>query len=98
MAKASGRRGNSANGSWPRGPGQPAARARWLTRPRHAGPPRPRYPPPQPGRMQMPFDPQVQAIHDRLERERVPNLYTLSIADARAADLRATQADAGHGG
>ena len=30
----------------------------------------------------MPFDPQVQAIHDRLERDRVPSLYTLSIADA----------------
>jgi acetyl esterase len=43
----------------------------------------------------VPFDPQVQAIHDRLERDRVPNLYTLSIADARAADLRAAQADAG---
>ena len=45
----------------------------------------------------MPFDPQVQAIHDRLERDRVPSLYTLSIADARAADLRATQAGAGQG-
>src|SRR5215467_8060741 len=59
------------------------------------GPASPRYPSPQPGRMQMPFDPKVQAIHDRLERERVPNLYTLSIADARAADLRATMAGAG---
>jgi len=45
----------------------------------------------------MPFDPQVQAIHDGLERDRVPSLYTLSIADARAADLRATQAGAGPG-
>jgi acetyl esterase/lipase len=45
----------------------------------------------------MPFDPQVQAIHDRLERDRVPNLYTMSIADARAADLSATQAGAGQG-
>lgn len=45
----------------------------------------------------MPFDPQVQAIHDRLERDRVPHLYTMSIADARAADLRATQAGAGQG-
>jgi acetyl esterase len=45
----------------------------------------------------MPFDPQVQAIRDRLERDQVPNLYTLSIADARAADLRSTQAGAGRG-
>jgi acetyl esterase len=45
----------------------------------------------------MPYDPQVQAIHDRLERDRVPNLYTLSIPDARAADLKSTMAGAGLG-
>src|SRR5262249_20091379 len=55
--------------------------------------PRPPGPPPRPPRAPrpppvpttearedaMPFDPQVQAIHDRLERDRVPNLYTMSI-------------------
>jgi acetyl esterase len=43
----------------------------------------------------MPFHPQVQAIRDRLERDQVPNLYTLSIEDAREADVKATMAGAG---
>jgi acetyl esterase len=44
----------------------------------------------------MPFHPQVQAIRDRLERDRVPNLYTLSIEEAREADVKATVAGAGN--
>jgi acetyl esterase len=44
----------------------------------------------------MPFHPQVQEIRDRLERDQVPNLYTLSIEDAREADVKATVAGAGH--
>jgi acetyl esterase len=43
----------------------------------------------------MPFDPQVQAIHDQLEREPAPRLYTQSIEDARAADVRDAIAGAG---
>lgn len=43
----------------------------------------------------MPFDPQVQAIRDRLEAEHVPNLSTLSVEDARAADAKGTAALAG---
>jgi acetyl esterase len=43
----------------------------------------------------MPFHPQVQAIRDRLERDQVPNLYTLSIEDAREADVKSTVAGAG---
>ncbi len=43
----------------------------------------------------MPLDPQVQAIRDRLERDSVPNLCTLSIADAREADVAAARASAG---
>src|SRR5579875_1346241 len=44
----------------------------------------------------MPFHPQIQAIRDRLERDQVPNLYTLSIEDAREADVKATVAGAGN--
>ncbi|HEX4060240.1 MAG TPA: alpha/beta hydrolase [Streptosporangiaceae bacterium] len=44
----------------------------------------------------MPFHPQVQAIRDRLERDQVPNLYTLSIEDAREADVKGTVAGAGN--
>jgi acetyl esterase len=36
----------------------------------------------------MPLHPQVQAMHDRLERDNVPNLYTLGIEEARAADVK----------
>jgi acetyl esterase len=46
---------------------------------------------------EMPYDPQVQAIWDQLERDQVPALYTLSLADARAADLAAITAGAGQG-
>jgi acetyl esterase len=45
----------------------------------------------------MPFDPQVQAIHDRLEREQAPRLYTRPIEDARAADVADAIAAAGTG-
>jgi acetyl esterase len=45
----------------------------------------------------MPYDPQVQAIWDRLERDQIPNLYTLPLAEARAADLAAITAAAGQG-
>lgn len=44
----------------------------------------------------MPLHPQLQAIRDRLEREQPPRLYTMPIEDARAADLAATVAGAGH--
>jgi acetyl esterase len=43
----------------------------------------------------MAFHPQVQAIHDRLEEENVPNLYTLPIEEARAADVRGALVTAG---
>src|SRR5262249_42953900 len=43
----------------------------------------------------VPFHPQVQAIHDRLEEENVPNLYTLPIEQARAVDVRGAIATAG---
>lgn len=43
----------------------------------------------------MPLDPQLQAIRDRLERDNVPSLRTLPIAEARAADLAAVLAGAG---
>jgi len=42
----------------------------------------------------MPLDPQIQAIRDRRVRDRTPQLYTLSLADARAADLASIQQDA----
>ena len=45
----------------------------------------------------MPYDPQVQAIWDQLERDQVPSLYTLSLAEARAADVAAVTAGAGRG-
>jgi acetyl esterase len=43
----------------------------------------------------MPLHPQVQAMRDRLERDKVPNLYTLGIEEARAADVRGAIATAG---
>ncbi len=43
----------------------------------------------------MPLHPQVQAIRDKLARDRVPNLYTLPIEEARAQDLRGSVATAG---
>ncbi len=45
----------------------------------------------------MPYHPQVQAIWDQLERDHVPSLYTLSLQEARAADLAAVTAGAGQG-
>jgi acetyl esterase len=35
----------------------------------------------------MPLDPQLQAARDQRERDKVPPLYEMSLADARAADL-----------
>jgi acetyl esterase len=43
----------------------------------------------------MPFDPQVQAIRDRLAQDQAPRLYTMSIEDARAADVASAVASAG---
>lgn len=43
----------------------------------------------------MPLHPQVQAIRDQLERDRVPPLYTLSITEARERDVKSTVAGAG---
>lgn len=43
----------------------------------------------------MPLDPQVQAIRDQLERDPVPRLYTLTIAEAREQDLESTVGGAG---
>lgn len=43
----------------------------------------------------MPLHPQVQALRDQLDRDRPPSLYTLSIEEARAADVRSVTAAAG---
>jgi acetyl esterase len=43
----------------------------------------------------MTLDPQIRAMRERRERENVPQLYTLSLAEARAADLASIQADGG---
>src|SRR6266487_1044682 len=43
----------------------------------------------------MRLHPQVQAIHDRLVAEQVPALYTMSIEQARAADVAGATATAG---
>jgi acetyl esterase len=43
----------------------------------------------------MPLDPQVQEIRDRNERDGVPPLYTMSLAEARAADLASIRASGG---
>jgi acetyl esterase len=45
----------------------------------------------------MPLHPQVQAMRARREREGVPQLYTLGLAQARANDLAEIQAAAGTG-
>ena len=42
----------------------------------------------------MPLDPQIQAMRDRRVEAAAPQLYTLSLAEARAADLAAIQAEA----
>ena len=43
----------------------------------------------------MPFAPQVQALRDRLARDRIPNLATLAIEDARAVEVKMAAAGAG---
>lgn len=43
----------------------------------------------------MPLDPQVQAIREQRRRGRVPPLYTLTVEQAREADLAAVRAAAG---
>ncbi len=43
----------------------------------------------------VPLDPQLQAMRDQRERDNVPPLYTMSLADARAADLASIQASGG---
>ncbi len=43
----------------------------------------------------MPLDPQLQAARDQRERDNAPPLYTLSLADARAADLASIRQDGG---
>ncbi|HEU5469132.1 MAG TPA: alpha/beta hydrolase [Actinophytocola sp.] len=45
----------------------------------------------------MPLDPQVQAMRDRTIEDGTPPLYTLSIEEARAADLAAIKAGGGAG-
>lgn len=42
-----------------------------------------------------PLDPQIQAMRDKRERDNVPPLYTMSLADARAADLASIREGAG---
>ena len=42
----------------------------------------------------MPLDPQIQAMRDRRVEAAAPQLYMLSLAEARAADLAAIQAEA----
>ncbi|NUP52294.1 MAG: alpha/beta hydrolase [Catenulispora sp.] len=43
----------------------------------------------------MPLDPQIEAMRDRRIRAATPQLYTLSLAEARAEDLASIQAEAG---
>ena len=43
----------------------------------------------------MPLDPQLQAMRDQRERDNVPPLYTMSLAEARAADLASIRAGGG---
>ncbi|MFE0173460.1 alpha/beta hydrolase [Streptomyces sp. NPDC059002] len=43
----------------------------------------------------MAFDPQLQALYDQRAAQGVRPLYTMSLAEARAADLAAIQADSG---
>ena len=44
----------------------------------------------------MPLDPQLQALRDQRERDRVPPLYEMSLAEARAADLASIRAGGGN--
>ncbi|HET7018266.1 MAG TPA: alpha/beta hydrolase [Streptosporangiaceae bacterium] len=43
----------------------------------------------------MPLDPQLQAMRDQRERDNVAPLYTMTLADARAADLASIRAGGG---
>jgi acetyl esterase len=43
----------------------------------------------------VPLDPQIQAMRDQRERDNVPPLYAMSLADARAADLASIQETGG---
>ena len=43
----------------------------------------------------MPLDPQIQAMRDQRERDNVPPLYTMSLAEARAEDLASIRASGG---
>ncbi len=43
----------------------------------------------------MPLDPQIQAMRDQRERDNVPPLYTMSLTEARAADLASIRAGGG---
>src|SRR5258708_15129181 len=43
----------------------------------------------------MPLDPQLQAMRDQRERDGVPALHTMSLAEARAADLASIRASGG---
>jgi acetyl esterase len=43
----------------------------------------------------VPLDPQLQAMRDQREREHVPPLYEMSLAEARAADLASIRAGGG---
>jgi hypothetical protein len=43
----------------------------------------------------MPLDPQIQALRFQREREKAPPLYTLSVEQARQADLASVRAGAG---
>ena len=43
----------------------------------------------------VPLDPQLQAMRDQRERDNVPPLYAMSLADARAADLASIRAGGG---
>jgi len=43
----------------------------------------------------VPLDPQLQAMRDQRERDNVPPLYTMSLAEARAADLASIRAGGG---
>jgi acetyl esterase len=43
----------------------------------------------------VPLDPQLQAMRDQRERDNVPPLYTMSLTEARAADLASIRASGG---
>jgi acetyl esterase len=47
------------------------------------------------GEQPVPLDPQIQAMRDQRERDNVPPLYAMSLADARAADLASIQETGG---